>query len=167
MQVPIRKGGKFTGLKADPQITEEKYQELKANLNKLVKYKRPQAIEEVTRLALMGDFSENAAYQIAKGRLRGINQRILEIEDHLKRAIIIKPQAGLGLVQVGSRVIVEANGREKEFLILGSAETDPAAGVISRNSPIGLALLGHREGEIVPVKLADRAVNYKIVKVNV
>lgn len=164
MQTPQRKPGKFSGLSADPHITEAKYLELKNKLERLKNHSQPKAISEVKRLAEMGDFSENAAYQIAKGRLRGINRGILEITDHLKRALIIKPQK-TETVQIGSNITVLVNEKLKDYQILGSSETDPTRGVISHNSPIGSALLGRRVGDIVKIKLADKEVEYRIVEI--
>src|SRR3990167_7487825 len=120
MRLPIRKPGKYARLKPDQYLTQAKYDELKAGLEKL-KIRRPRAAEEVKRLAEMGDFSENAAYQIAKGRLRGMNQKILDMEEHLKRAVIIEPVKNSATVQLGSRVTVEVEGQQKTFLILGSS----------------------------------------------
>ncbi|MFA6106655.1 MAG: GreA/GreB family elongation factor [Patescibacteria group bacterium] len=163
MQVPIRKPGKYTHLKPDPHITAEKFQELKNKLERMKK-SRPPLIEEVKFHALNGDFSENAAYQIAKGRLRGLNQRIIETEDHLKNAVIIVPGQSNRVV-LGSRVTVKVNGKIKTFLILGSAETNPGQGVISRNSPIGSILMGRRAGDRVILKLKDRETEYEILKI--
>jgi transcription elongation factor GreA len=165
MRVPIRKPGQYTHSKPDPHLTEEKFRELKNNLERLTKSSRPRAAEEVKRQALDGDFSENHGYQMAKGRLRGINQRILEIEDHLKRAIIIKPQKNIEKVQLGNQVTVKIGGQEKTYLILGSSETNPRAGVISHNSPVGAALLDRRVGDVIKIKLAGQTKEYKIVKI--
>ncbi len=164
MRVPTRKPGQYANLKPDPYITEEKFKELQ---NKLVKIKagQPHAIQEVKRLAADGDFSENAAYQIAKGRLRGLNQRMLEIEDHLKRAIIIKPLGNNEKVRLGNKVTVGISGKIKTYLILGSSETNPQAGIISHNSLIGAALLGRKTGETIKIRLARTEVEYKIMKI--
>ena len=164
MQLPIRKPGKYTYLKPDQHLTEAKFNELKNKLKRL-KFNRPRLAEEVKKYASDGDFSENAAYQIAKGRLRGMNQKILEIEEHLKRAVIIKPNKNNGMVQLGSSVTVDINGKQKTFLILGSSETNPARGIISRNSPIGSALINKKLGERIKIKLADKEVEYKIIKI--
>jgi len=164
MRVPIRKPGKYTNLKQDPHITREKFDELKAKLERLKKISQPRTIAEVKRLAADGDFSENAAYQIAKGRLRGINQGILETEDMLKRAIIIERKNN-GTVQLGHIVTVEINGKQKTYQILGSSETDPSQGIISHNSPIGKSLIGRRVGEVVKVQLNNKNAEYKIVKI--
>lgn len=64
MQVPTRRADKLPRQKSDPHLTPEKFQELSATLKKLVEIKRPREASEVKRLAEMGDFSENAGYQI-------------------------------------------------------------------------------------------------------
>lgn len=164
MQLPIRKPGKYTHLKPDQHLTEAKFNELKNKLDRLI-FNRPRLSEEVKKYASDGDFSENAAYQIAKGKLRGMNQRILEIEDHLKRAVIIKPNKNSNIVQLGSSVTIATSGQEKTYLILGSSETNPSRGVISSHSPIGSALMNKKLGDQIKIKLADRQVEYKIIKI--
>jgi transcription elongation factor GreA len=173
MRTPIRKPGKYTGFKPDEHITEKKYLELKARLERLIKFNRPQVAKEMQIYAQDGDFSENAPYQSAKSRLRGINQRILDIEDHLKRAVIINPQNSTDCVRLGNSVTVEitdpvlsgAEGKTKTYLILGSSETDPAKNVISHNSPLGSALIGRKIGNVLRIKLKDKSVEYKIIAI--
>jgi len=58
-------------------MTLAKHRELCDKLDRLKNVSQPHAIKEVKRLALDGDFSENHAYSMAKGRLRSINQRII------------------------------------------------------------------------------------------
>lgn len=164
MQIPKRKSENYIRPKFDPHITEDKFNELKEKMEKLKK-SHPRAAEEVKRLAKMGDFSENFAYQAAKGHLRGINQRILEIEDQLNRAVIIKPDKELCAVQIGCNVTIETNGKQSTYVILGSAETNPSLGIISHNSPLGSALLGRKVGDVINLKLADREVEYKIMEI--
>lgn len=166
MRVPIRKPGKYTHNKIDGHMTREKYEELKKKLEKWKKFSRPQAAEEVKRLAAFGDFSENAEYQIAKGRLRSLNQRILETEDILKRAEIIDKNNGRDIVSIGSTVTIETGGKQRIYQILGSSETDPSQGIISNKSPIGSALIGRRVGDEVRISLQNKEVKYKIIKIN-
>ena len=164
MRTPIRKPGKYTGQKPDPHLTACKYKKLEEKLKRLREVSQPPAIKEVKRLALDGDFSENAAYSMAKGRLRGINQRITDIEDHLRRAVIINADASNDKIALGSRIVVEVNEKEKTITILGSSETDPSRGIISHASPIGAALIGHRMGDKVRIKINNRLGEYKIIK---
>jgi len=151
--------------KIDPVMTEEKYQELKAKLEYWKKVKRPREAEEVKRLALMGDFSENAGYQLAKGRLRGLNQRILDTENLLNRAEIVIAPKNNGRVGIGSRVKIENAGKEKEYLILGSSESDPARGIISHISPLGAALVGREKGEKISIGPEGKEKEYLIKEI--
>jgi len=165
MRLPNRKPGQYANQELDTHITPSKYKELKANLEKLKKNIRPHLIKEVQRLALFGDFSENAEYQLAKGKLRGINKRILEIEKLLNHAKIIDSSKHTDTVQIGHSVTIETAGKTKTFKILGSAETNPSAGVISKNSPIGSALLNQRVGNIVEIERDNKIFKYKILKI--
>lgn len=164
MQTPYRKPGKFSQIKSDPLMTRVKFAELETKLKKL-KQIRPEAAKEVARLAELGDFSENVEYQLAKGRLRGINGGILKLERQLNDAEIITANKGTDVVQVGHTVTIEYNGMQKIYQILGSSETKPEKGIISHNSPIGSALLGHRVGDVVKVKVGEKDVEYKILKI--
>lgn len=164
MRVPIRKPGKYTHSKTDLHLTQGKLNELKEELESLVTNIRPRAMKEVSRLAEMGDFSENAAYQISKGRLRGINARILDLEERIGKVVIIEPKDN-ARIQIGHRVTVEVDGKQLTYLILGSTESDPGQNVISHTSPLGAALIGKAVGDTVTVKLKEKDVKYKIIKV--
>jgi transcription elongation factor GreA len=119
----------------------------------------------VARLAELGDFSENVEYQLAKGRLRWINDRILKLEREINDAEIIAPNKKTDTAQVGHTVTVECAGTTKTFQILGSSETRPEEGIISHTSPIGLALMGKRVGDVVKVKIGERQIEYKIKEI--
>ncbi len=164
MRVPIRKSEKYTHLSVDPHMTREKFDELTAKLGRM-KRSRPALAKEVARLAENGDFSENAEYQIAKGKLRGLNQRMEEIKSHLNQAIIIPVGSKGGKVQMGSTVTVESNGSQKTFRILGSSEAKPEAGIISYQSPIGAALMGKSAGEEAVIKTKNSETVYRVVSV--
>ncbi len=164
MRTLNRKSENKSQLPSDPMITRAMFAELKEKLEYLKTKARPQTAQEVARLAEMGDFSENYAYQAAKGRLRGINNNILKLEHQLNRAEIIAPSAS-EFVQVGNTVVIECEGKAKTYQILGSSETDPTRGIISQNSPIGAALLGKKIGETVKIQLANKEVEYTITSI--
>lgn len=164
MRVPIRKPGKYTHHKLDFHITHKKLDEIKNKIDELKKVSRPEAVREVQRLAEMGDFSENAAYQMAKGRLRGINRKIEELENYADHAVVIRPDTHTDTVQLGSTVTVEIRGTRKTYTILGSLETDPHQGIISSSSPMGSALMGRKAGDVISFKIGNENVICKIVK---
>lgn len=148
----------------DPHLTQAKYDELARKLDRMKK-SVPALAQEVMLHAQNGDFSENAPYQIAKAKLRGVNQRILELGQQINRAVIIKEDGNNDIVRLGNKVTIEINSQEKTYQILGSAETKPEKGVISHNSPLGSALMGRRAGEIVKVQLNKKQAEYKIIKI--
>ncbi len=164
MQLPYRKPGKYGQEKLDPFMTEAKHAELTHDLDQLYKI-QPTAAAEVARLAELGDFSENAEYQLAKGRLRGINQRILVLENQLKHAVLIRPKKHGSTVGLGDTVTVEVNHKQKTYQILGSSETDPEKGIISHNSPIGEALIGATVGDTVTIQRGDTSITYTILAI--
>jgi transcription elongation factor GreA len=95
---------------------------------------------------------------------RGVNQMIIDIEDHLKKAILIKP-GKFSEVRLGTKVTIEMNGKEKSYLILGSSEVDPLQNIISHNSPIGAALMNKRVGDTVSVNISGKNTVCKIIKI--
>ena len=165
MQIPYRKPPQFASLQPDPMLTPTKFEEPTIQLEDLKTASRPHAAAEVSRLAELGDFSQNAEYQIAKGRLRGINNRILTIENHLKQAVIIATPQQADTVKIGHTVTIVRDGLEKTYQILGSSESKPGQGIISYNSPLGAVLLGHAVGDSVTVTLGDKEVVYSILKI--
>jgi len=159
-------------------LTPEGVKRLQARLARL-KASLPAAIAETARTSAYGDRSDNAEYKEAKGILRRTHGQIFNIEDQLRRVILISPTgvgAGVtGTVQLGSTVMVEiqkggtpgvtASLSRKTFRILGSSETDPSRGRISHTSPLGAALLGHIAGDVVTVQTPIGRQEYKIVDV--
>jgi len=150
MRVPQRKSAQLaqTKKKFDHHLTQEKIDRLERELKRLLETDRHEAKTEVQRTQEMGDLSENAAYQEAKWKLRRINGRITSIEERLKYAIVIKPTDD-GVAQIGSKVTIEQNGKERTYEILGTQEVDLARGRISHNSPLGSRLIGKMAGDIV------------------
>ena len=163
MQLPYRKPGKYAHTPLDPFITQDKLDELTRKLARLHS-ERPQLAKEVGRLAELGDFSENVEYQLAKGKLRSVNQRILLLENQLKHAEIISSDSRSNTIQLGDRVIVQSNGVKKTYQILGSSETNPHKGIISHNSPIGEALIGKKIGDAVTVEIGNKKIEYLIIQ---
>lgn len=163
MRLPNRKPGKYTFATFDPVMTEENFQSLKAKLDRILKVTRPQAIKDTRQFAENGDFSENAEYQIAKGRLRGLNRTIDELQEQISHAQIIPSPKNNRTIQTGHTVTISTNHQEQTFQILGPSEANPKAGIISYKSPLGAVLLGHRVGETVSLRIGDKAVEYKII----
>ncbi|PLX28588.1 transcription elongation factor GreA [Candidatus Parcubacteria bacterium] len=160
MQLPKRKLGKYAQGDEDFVMSKSKYDEIEREVEKLNK-KQPGAAKEVSRLAELGDFSENVEYQIAKGRLRGIMNAILKLENQLKNAEVVEHTGKSDTVSIGSTVTISDAHKDKIYTILGALEVDLDKGIISHNSPIGVALLGKKVGD----SLEFRGTEYKVVSV--
>lgn len=132
-------------------MTQKKFDALKNKRDRLIKDVRPGVIDEVKKYGENGDFSENAEYQDAKGRLRGINKSIDQIKERLDKAKIIQPPSDTSKISLGHKVTLAMGNMEKTFQILGPSETNPEAGIISNKSPLGEALLDKTVGDKVEV----------------
>lgn len=164
MQIPKRRHEKLMVRDESPiPMTEDARKNLQQKLARL-KASLPEQITNTRAAADLGDRSENAEYQISKGKLRGTHRQIIVIEDQLKRATIIKAGAA-GKVQLGSTVVLESAGKKFTFQILGSFETNPGKGVISNQSPLGKALLGHKQDDEVVIKMEAGEKKYLILEV--
>ncbi len=134
-------------------LTPEGKKKLEEELEYLRTVRRAQVAERIRRAREEGDLRENAEYEEAKREQAFVEGRIQELEEMLKHVqIIAKDKRLKGVVQLGSTVRVQEEGGPVEtFTIVGSAESDPAKGRISNESPLGQALLGRRVGERVRV----------------
>ncbi len=124
---------------------------------------------EITRRILaakeLGDLSENAEYSEAK-EVQSFNEgRIAELEETIKEAVVIGPNQRSDIVVVGSTARVSSVYGDQKFTIVGPAESDPARGFISNESPLGSAFIGHKKDDEVEVKTPSGVVKYKIVEI--
>lgn len=133
-----------------------------------IKISLPALIEEAQRTAAYGDRSDSAEYKEAKGLLRRAHRQIASLEDQLKRVVIIPTGPNTsGTVQLGCTVVLESASSKTltTFQILGPFETNPGAGRISHQSPLGAALLGHAVGDAVSIETANGSRKYRIVEI--
>lgn len=167
MRIPQRRAQQWKNVQANDvgYLTATAIERLKRDLERLEKEERPTAVEDVTRYGQLGDFSENAEYQEAKHRLRRIDSRIFSITQRLKQAVVILSPQQTDHAQLGSTVIVEHDGQQKIYHIVGPQETNPTQGRISHLSPLGSALMGHRIADVVTIQTADRKTIYTIIDV--
>jgi transcription elongation factor GreA len=112
-------------------------------------------ITERIRNALLTETNagESADYLDAREEQARLERKIAELERRLTNARIVAPDAGNGVVDVGERVRLKDLETDEtvEYVLVGTLESDPAAGRISAASPVGQALLGRRKGEIAIV----------------
>src|SRR3989338_2117882 len=115
----------------DYYLTQERLDELKAELSELKTSKRADVADRLKKAKELGDLSENSEYIEAREEQAQIEARIYEVEEMIKNASVIKHPVTKDKVQMGSTVEVSRNGQTMKFTIVGSNEARPEAGLIS------------------------------------
>lgn len=145
------------------QITDAGKKELEAELEEL-KGRRGAIADKIAEARDYGDLSENAEYDSAREEQGLVESRIAEIEDVLLNAQII-PATKSTSVKLGSKVELKTGKKTVVYHVVGPVEADPLAGKISNESPIGLALMGKKIGDVATITTPKGEIKYEVVKV--
>lgn len=145
-------------------LSEAGLEKLKQELQELKTTKRQDIASRLEHAKTLGDLSENAEYQEAKEEQSLVESQIVEIEETIRGAIVIKGHR-TDIVSIGSSARIESSGMESIYTIVGSEEASPAEGRISNESPMGKAFLGHKVGDDVEVRTPGGVMVYKIVEI--
>ncbi len=142
------------------------YDKLNEQLREL-KAERPLIVDAIEEARAHGDLSENAEYHAAKERQGQVEATIADLEDKLSRAQIIDPKSLSGdKVVFGATVtLMDEDDKPVRYQIVGQAEADAKAGMISYNSPLGRALISRQVGEEVEVSVPSGDKFYLIDKI--
>ncbi len=132
-------------IKKSVNLTAEGKKELEKELNELIK-SRPAIAEKIATARAFGDLSENEEYSSARNEQKVAEGRILEIQEILKNAKIIRG-GKKDKVDLGVTVLLDMGGRKVEYALVGPTEANPLEGKISNESPIGKAIFGRKAGE--------------------
>jgi transcription elongation factor GreA len=150
-------------------LTPQGFQNLKEELDKLLKVDRPQNIKAIAEARAHGDLSENAEYHAAKEKQSFIEGRIQELKSKIALAQVIDPSTiSQDRIAFGATVklLDVDNDEEKIYMLVGPEEANIKAGKISIHSPIGKSLIGKEEGETVIVKAPARTIEYEVLEIN-
>ena len=155
----------------DVILTPEGLIKLKQELELLQGDRRREIAERIKVAREFGEIAENAEYDNAKNEQAMLEARISQLEDRIRAASVIDPsEVDNHTVQVGNVVHVkdEKTGKSQKFTIVGTTESNPREMRLSNESPVGRALMGHKRGEIVAVKVPKGpARKLKITKIDI
>ncbi|MFM8595290.1 MAG: transcription elongation factor GreA [Chloroflexota bacterium] len=146
-------------------VTAEGKARVEAELQRMIEVDRPAIIAAVAEARSHGDLRENAGYHAARHDQVMLEKRIAEMEGMLKHAVIIEDDPSDLSVRLGSTVVVEIEGDEERYTIVGALEAKPAQGLISNESPVGQALLGKHAGDEARVATNHGFTTYKILRI--
>ncbi len=150
-------------------LTREGYDKLQEELDFLRTDKREQIAVRLHEAIEGGELLDNAELEAAKNEQAFTEGRIKELEILLATARVVDDKAAqLDSIQVGSKVTIQEEGskEKEEYTIVGAAEADPAKGKVSNESPLGKAIMNHKEGDKVQVDAPAGVFTVKIIKVN-
>lgn len=148
-------------------MTREGYEEAKKRLDYLINVKRAEIVGRIQEARSHGDLSENAEYDAARNEQAANEGEIMELDHRIKNAVIAEENDDNSVVHIGTVVTVydEDFSEEVSYTIKGSTEADAMNNIISNESPVGAALIGHKKGETVTVKAPNGEYNLKILKI--
>ena len=129
---------------------------------------RPKLIEEVQIARSFGDLSENFEYKAAKREKNRNDSRIRYLERMIKTAVVIEDTSAADEVGLFDTVTVFLTDEQEEevFRIVTTLRQNPLKGLISKESPIGSALMGKKVGDIVHVQVNERfGYDAKVIKI--
>lgn len=149
-------------------LTQEGLKKLEQELENLKTVRRREVAERIKQAIEFGDISENSEYEDAKNEQAFIEGRILTLEKMVRNAKVIEHvENDSNLVHIGASVKLKdmEYGDEFAYTIVGPAEADPLKNKISFESPVGKAIIGKKEGDIVEVNVPAGMLKYKILTV--
>lgn len=147
-------------------LSKEKYHHLKKELEQLKTEGRRIIAERLKTAKDLGDLSENSDYQEARDEQFRLEQKISNLEEIFRNAIIVSDSNNSEIIRIGSKIKIKKNGELIHYTIVGSNEADPQKGFISNSSPVGKALIGKKTGEEVVITTPRGEVKITVVSID-
>ena len=139
------------------ELTKTDLEKMQAELDERRLKLMPELIEEVKRTRAFGDLSENYEYKAAKQAQNRNRSRIRYLERMIASARVIEDRSAADEVGLYDRVEVrvESTGQTQTLRVVTTVRTDPLHGLVSKESPLGMALLGRRVGDTATVQVNE------------
>lgn len=150
-------------------LTREGFEKLRKELEHLSTVRRHSLSREIGTARELGDLRENAEYKAAK-EAQALNEtRVAELENKLSNVRFIDDmKIPSDKIYLGAKIVLQdpATKEEVNRMLVSGEEADIEIGKISISSPIGKALLGHKEGDVVTIDVPAGKVTYKVLKIS-
>lgn len=137
------------------ELTEVDIKKMQEEIDHRIRVLRPQLIEEVQTARAFGDLSENFEYKCAKQAKNRNESRIRYLERMIRTAKVIEVKTREDAVGLFDKVTIfnEMVKKEMEIQIVTTLRQDVLKGLVSKESPVGKALMGHKVGDRVQVEV--------------
>ena len=152
----------------DIYLTQEGYEKLVNDLEHFKTVKRRALSKAIGEARAHGDISENAEYDAARDAQAHNEKQIVELEDKLARVRILDKNIPKDEVLIGATVKLKDMDTDEDlkYTLVSELEADYNQNKISISSPVGEGLLGHKENEIVEIKIPAGILKYKIIQIS-
>lgn len=148
-------------------LTEHGFGKLSVDLQTLLNTKRPALLQQLQEIQGGGDWMDNADDVSIREELAFVDGRIEELQYMLEHAQLLTLGQMTGQIDVGSTAVIQEEGGSAErYVIVGAAEANPSKGLISNESPLGKALLKHKVGDEICVKVPDGELHFQVLAVS-
>jgi transcription elongation factor GreA len=139
------------------ELTMVDIKKMKEELKDRIDNKRPVLADDVKEARSLGDLSENAEYRSARRAFFRNESRIRFLEKMIKTAKIITVESAADEVGLFDKIVVEYEdtGEQEKLMLSTTTRLDLNQGIISKESPFGKAVLGHKIGDKVHVKVSN------------
>ena len=148
------------------ELTEVDIKKMREELEYRSRELRPQLIEDVKTARAFGDLSENFEYKAAKREKNRNDSRVRYLERMISTAKVISGSSKDGEVGLFDKVkiFIEEDDETRDILIVTTLRQDATKGLISKESPVGKAVMGHRVGDRVLVTVNEDYSYYIVIK---
>lgn len=143
-------------------ISPQGLEDLKAELQERKTKIRREIADKIGQAKELGDLSENFEYHDAKQLQAENESRIIHVEDMLRHVVVVEKKTGETCVSIGTGFVVDIDGQEKTFYIVGASEADPLSGKISNESPLGNKFLGACVGDSIEMETPSGTMTYTV-----
>jgi transcription elongation factor GreA len=150
-------------------MTKDGIERVEKELEHLINVRRPEVADRIHQAKELASAQNNAEYEEAKNEQAFVEGRIMTLEHLLQNATLIDEAAAhhASHVQIGSTVHVsDGQGKGMKYTIVGGAESQPTKGLISNDSPVGMALLGKRVGDEVQISVPKGVLKLTVTEIS-
>ena len=148
------------------ELTEVDIRKMQEEIDYRMRVVRPKCVEDLKTARAFGDLSENYEYKAAKQELRRCDSRLRYLKKMIETAKVIHVQSDADKVGLFDTVEVyfEDDDETERFRIMTTLREDVLKGILSKESPMGKAILGHRAGDRVLVRVSDDVQYFVVIR---
>ena len=148
------------------ELSEVDIRKMQEEIDYRMRVVRPKCVEDLKTARAFGDLSENYEYKAAKQELRRCDSRLRYLRRMISTAKVVSAKGQEGVVELFDRVEIyyEDDDETETIQLMTTLRQDALSGVISKESPLGKAVMGRRVGDRVEVRVSDEVKYFVVIR---